>query len=101
MREGSNLVMVFVLGFEFFEVARQIIYQPDLRFLFHGSPSQRTLGNVAPMSALPPIADILGHGAVGGQISLAGLARNHRRKFCGKFRWYVSSAADYAQVASP
>ena len=38
MREGSNLIMIFVVRFEFFKVGRQIIYQPDLPFLFHGYP---------------------------------------------------------------
>jgi|SRR6516225_11858141 hypothetical protein len=33
------------------------------------------IANVEPMSALPPIADILGHGAVGPQKSFVGLAR--------------------------
>ena len=37
---------------------------------------KRTLSNVASMSALPPIADILGHEAVRPQNSSAGLARN-------------------------
>src|SRR6516162_1718964 len=42
---------------------------------------KRTSEPVRVMSALPPIADILGHGAVGRQISFVGLARCRRNSY--------------------
>jgi hypothetical protein len=38
---------------------------------------KRTFRNVVPMSALPPMADIRGHGAVGAPNFVSGLARSN------------------------
>ena len=67
-----------------------INFEPLMSALGH----KRTLGNVAPMSALPPIADI----TVGPAKFVRWAARNHPREFASQFRRYGSATATVPAV---